>query len=92
LTLGTYRLILESNGVSIPEDASSVPQGLYLTAAVERRGGCIDGRQLQPLLDYARAHSYRLTGESTAFLFRVSRTAEGLCFTYRLRVRVEDAQ
>lgn len=92
LTLGTYRLLLNSHGVEVPRDAVCLPEGLYLTAKVERRGNYIEGRQLQPLVDYARAHSYALTGESTAFLFRVSRDREGLCFTYRLRARVEDEQ
>ncbi len=88
LTLGTYRPILESNGVAIPTEAACLPGGLYLAAVVERRGGFIEGRQLQPVLDYARKHSYTLSGESTAFLFRVSQTPEGMVFTYRLRARV----
>lgn len=88
LTLGTYRPVLESNGVAIPPEAACLPHGLYLAAVVERRGGFIEGRQLQPVLDYARKHSYTLSGESTAFLFRVSQTPEGMVFTYRLRAHV----
>ncbi len=91
LTLGTYRPILEAHGVAIPQDAARLPAGLYLAAVAERRGDTIDSRALQELLDYARAHAYRPTGESTAFLFRVSRAPEGMSFTYRLRVRVEEA-
>ncbi|MBE7005341.1 MAG: MerR family transcriptional regulator [Ruminococcaceae bacterium] len=90
LTIGTYRLILEGNGVAVPPEAVCVPRGLYLTARVERRGDTIDGRQLQSLLDYAREHTYALTGESTAFLFRVSRDRDGLCFSYRVRLRVAE--
>ncbi len=90
MTLGTYRLILEGNGVAIPPEAACEPRGLYLTARVERRGDSIEGRQLQPLLDYARDHSYTLTGESTAFLFRVDRTPEGMVFIYRLRAHVAE--
>ncbi|MBE7009345.1 MAG: MerR family transcriptional regulator [Ruminococcaceae bacterium] len=91
LTLGTYRPILEEHGVAVPKAASHLPGGLYLAAIVERRGDSIPGAQLRPLLDYARAHSYVPTGESTAFLFRVDRAKGGESFIYRLRVRVRDA-
>lgn len=91
LTLGTYRPILEAHGVPVPSEATCLPRGLYLAAIVERRGGTIDGGGLRPVLEYAQKHSYALTGESTAFLFRVNRMSEGLSFIYRLRVRVEDA-
>ncbi len=90
LTMGTYRLILDAHNVAVPPEADCVPSGLYLTARAERHGNYIPGAQLQPLLDYAREHSYVLTGESTAFLFRVSCDAEGMCFTYRLRVHVSE--
>lgn len=91
LTLGTYDPILREHGVAVPPDAAFLPRGLYLAAVTERRGNTVDGRQLQFLLDYARAHSYVPTGESTAFLFRVERSPDGLRFLYRLRLRVEDA-
>lgn len=91
LTLGTYLPILEAHGVAVPESAMRLPRGLYLAAVAERRGDAIDSRPLREILDYARAHSYTPTGESTAFLFRVSHTPEGAVFTYRLRVRVEES-
>ena len=89
LTLGTYAPILEAHGVAVPPEALRTPPGTYLAVVVERHGKSIDASHLRPLLDYAQAHGLTPTGESTAFLFRVSRTPDGLSFTYRLRVRVE---
>lgn len=91
LTLGTYAPIMALRNVPVPPEALYLPRGSYLAVCVERRGDTLDARQLRPLVDYAREHSLVLTDDCTAFLFRVVQSPEGLCFAYRLRVRVENA-
>ena len=92
LTLGTYQPILTEHGVPIPPGAICVPRGRYLAVIAVCRGSRIEREPLQRLLDYARERGLRPTGESTAFLFRIERTPEGLQFYYRLRIRVENEE
>ena len=90
LTLGSYLPILRGYGYPIPERALCFPRGSYLTAKVVLDGGrTLDRSQLQPLRDYAAAHSLRLVGDATAFLFRVDTQKDRLRFVYRLRIRAE---
>ena len=90
LTVGTYVPILRENKVAIPRKAILIPKGRYLSAKVVLDGErALDREQLLPLITYAREHGYRMVGDTTAFIFRLSRENDHIRFFYRLRVRVE---
>ena len=90
LTIGSFSPILEDNGFPVPSDAIFTPRGSYLTTSLELREGddSLDQSQLLPLLKYAEAHKLCLTGENTAFLFRVDHSKGLPVFTYRFRARI----
>lgn len=87
--VGTYGKILRQNGVKIPPQAVTIPKGKYLTCWINVEDEkTIPREQIQPILDYAESHHYTLTGDSTAFLYRVDRTGTVPRFVYRFRARV----
>lgn len=91
--VGTYKHILEENGIEIPPEAVFIPKGRYLTAwVIPEQESAVSRDQIQPLLDYAREKNYVLTGHSTAFLYRVDISRGLPKFVYRFRVHVEKAQ
>jgi len=91
--VGTYKHILEDNGIDIPPEAVSIPKGRYLTIwVIPEQENAVSCEQIQPLLDYAREKNYELTGHSTAFLYRVDTNKGRPKFVYRFRVRVKKAQ
>lgn len=88
--VGTYKQILDSNGIKIPKRAVRIPRGKYLTAWVTTDGGRTMSRmEIQPILTYAAKMGYKLTGDSTAFMYRVDLTGGTPKFVYRFRARVE---
>lgn len=88
--VGTYKQILDSNGIKIPERAVRIPKGKFLTAWVTTDGGREMSRmEIQPILSYAAKKHYTLTGEATAFLYRVDTTEGEPKFIYRFRARVK---
>lgn len=88
--IGSYKAVLEQNKVPIPSCAVLIPKGKYLTLWVTPESGThISSKQILPLIRYADRHNYRLTGDTTAFLYRVDKTGAEPKFIYRFRARYE---
>lgn len=88
--VGTYKNIIDDNNLKIPSNAVCIPKGKYLTVWVTpETDRSISSKQILPLIEYAKNHGYRLTGDSTAFLYRVDQRGKDMKFVYRFRARVE---
>lgn len=88
--IGTYKNVIDENNLKIPSNAVCIPRGKYLTVWVTpETDNSISSKQILPLIEYAKAHGYRLTGDSTAFMYRVDQRGKDMKFIYRFRVRVE---
>lgn len=89
-SIGSYRNIIEQNGLPLPPEAICSPKGLYAAAHVELDGlGHLRRDQLTPLLDFIAAQEMRPVSDGTAFLVRILSEKGKKKFIYRLRVRVE---
>lgn len=88
--IGSYKRVLDENHIEIPSQAVLIPKGKYLTVWLTvDESNVIERSQILPLLRYARDHRYRLTGDTTAFLYRVDKSGEKTKFIYRFRARYE---
>lgn len=91
--VGTYKNVIDENNLKIPSDAVCIPKGKYLTVWVTpETDHSISRNQILPLIEYAKEHGYRLTGDSTAFMYRVDHSGKDMKFIYRFRARVEKAR
>ena len=87
--LGTYSDILSEQGLTKPEKCTTCPAGKYAAVKVElETGKNLSYSQLAPLFAYIREHHYQITGENTAFLYRIDYSGERPVYIYRLRVRI----
>lgn len=65
-------------------------EGTYLSSFLEAEtDGTLRGGQLQPVIDYAAAHHYRLCPEQGAFLYCLNGGEEALQLVFCFQVRVE---
>lgn len=88
--VGTYDAVLYENNIAIPPNATCIPKGKYLTCwLIPETDNTIKKEKLVPLLKYAYEHNYRLTGDTTAFLYRVDISDDEPRFIYRFRARYE---
>ena len=88
--IGSYKAVLDENNIHIPDTAVLIPKGKYLTIWVTPESGTsISKKQILPLIKYADTHNYRLTGDTTAFMYRVDKSTGESKFVYRFRARYE---
>lgn len=90
LELGAYTEDLKRLKLPIPPQARRMPGGTYLVSILEAEtDGTIRGGQLQPMIDYAAAHHYRLCPEQGAFLYCLNGRNDALQMLFCFQARVE---
>ena len=81
---------IQNYDITLPPNALCFEAGLYLSMCIDCDNlTSISKSQIQPLLDYAKTHHYRLISDVTSFLVYIDRSGEKSIFTYRIRVQVE---
>lgn len=91
LGIGTYEHILRETGLPLPRNVSVFPEGRYASFFLELEDtDTVPGASLAPIRDFLRRNNLRVTGDSTAYLYRVDHSCGPLRFVFCVRVRVEE--